>query len=122
MDEAQKVAILLSEYSSLRGELQGRYTAQFQSSAALAIVLIGLITLGGNRGFSCTIIALIAGAVIVYLLVLLWIDTDIAGLSREVRRIEADINNRAGETLMRWQTQRAIGGLIGKHVINWLGW
>jgi ABC-type multidrug transport system fused ATPase/permease subunit len=122
MDESQKITVLLYEYNSLRTELISRYTAQFQSIAALAIVLIGLITLGGNRGFSCAIILLIAGAIVVYLLVLLWIDIDIARLSREVRRIEADVNNRAGETLMRWETQRAIGGAVGTPLINWLGW
>ena len=121
MNDSQKITILLSEYTSLRAELQGRYTAQFQSTAALAIVLTGLTTLGITRGFTCGVIALIVAAIVLYMVALLWIDIDIARLSRDVRRIEEDVNTRAGETLMRWETQRAIGGLVGKHVIAWFG-
>jgi hypothetical protein len=120
MDEkSQKITILLCEYSSWRGELQSKYTAQFQSFTILGIVLIGLITLGTNRGFSCAVIALIVGSFISFLFLLTWIDIDIARLSREVRRIEVDVNARAG---VRWETQRALGGMLGRHVINWLRW
>ena len=125
MDESikdfQKIQILLHEYASLRNELLSRYVAQYQSSAVLAVVSIGLITLW-SRGdvIGSTSISLMGGTFFLYLVVLIWIDYDIAKAATRLRKLEKEINTRAGETLLTWETDWGLGGIIGRHVFRWL--
>ena len=125
MDESikdfQKIQILLHEYASLRNELLSRYVAQYQSSAVLAVVSIGLITLW-SRGdvIGSTSISLMCGTFFLYLGVLIWIDYDIAKAATRLRKLEKEINGRAGETLLTCETDWGLGGIIGRHVFRWL--
>jgi hypothetical protein len=122
MENHQRITVLLSEYAALRSELVSRYTAQLQAIAALAIVLIGLLSFGGVHGFKGLVTWLVIAAVATYLVVLFLIDLDIARTSARVRRIETDVNSLAGEPLLSWESTRAIGGFVGRRVLACFGY
>ena len=118
----QRIQVLLHEYNTLRAEVLSRYVAQFQSGGIAAIVLLSIITLISNRGFNYWLGALIALDLVLYVAVLIWIDVDIAKAARRLKTLEQEINSLAtGEPLLKWETVWGIGGILGKHILRWLG-
>jgi ABC-type transport system involved in Fe-S cluster assembly fused permease/ATPase subunit len=116
--EFQKIQILLAEYSTLRTEVLSRYNAQFQSSAVLVTVFIGLTVLTSTNGLKPVLIALMIVTALIFIAVLIWIDVDIAKAARRLRAIEADVNQRAGERLLVWETDTGLGGIVGRHILR----
>jgi hypothetical protein len=114
-----RATILLAEYNSLRSELLTRYTQHFQTIAAIAVVLIGLLTAGGTLKLNlCTIVTLIVLAILIFVGLFIWIDIEIARASTRLREIEGAVNGLAEQTLLRWETEYGIGGVIGKHILK----
>lgn len=114
----QKIQILLHEYDTLRNEVLSRYAAQFQSTGVLAIIIIGLTTVLITQGAKITILVLIGITVMLYIGAQIWIDYDIAKAARRLREIEADVNSRAGETLLQWETVWGLGGKIRAAILK----
>jgi hypothetical protein len=113
-----KITILLHEYDTLRNETIQRNTVMFQSIGIYAAVLIGLIIVISQKGFNCTMLSLLVGATVLFLCVLTWIDSDVARAAAQVRRLESDINTRAGEPLLTWQSSMGFRGMIGRFFVN----
>lgn len=124
MEKIQQATILLHEYNSLRSEPLTRYTAQFQTIAAFAVVFIGLLTAGGTLKLGlCTIVALIALAILIFTGIFIWIDAEIARASTRLREIEAAVNELAEQKLLRWETEHHVGGVVGKPLLElWRLW
>ena len=114
----QKAQILLHEYNTLRAEVLSRYVAQFQSGGVASIVLLGIFTLFANIGFSFWFLGLVVLDLALFGAVLIWIDIDIAKAAGRLREIETQVNALAGETLLRWENQYGLGGIVGKHLIS----
>jgi ABC-type polysaccharide/polyol phosphate export permease len=115
----QRIQILLSEYNSVRAEVMCRYTAQFQSSGIAAVVLLAIITVISNHEFNRVTGGLLLADLVIWLMVLLWIDVDISQMSQRLRDLEAIINSLAsGEPLLRWETERGIDGVVGTPIRN----
>jgi hypothetical protein len=105
--DALKIEILLREYDTLREEVMRRYDAQFQTIGMMAVVLVGLLAALAAGISGAIIAALVAGAFVVFIFLLLWADHDITKAAERLRELEGEINRRAGERLLRWETNAA---------------
>ena len=99
-DAEEKVRILVSEYTGLRSEIIAKTGYGFQVSGFVVTALSFLVPQTANP-FAILVFALIA------LLVVgagFMIVNDVARAARRIRQIEADVNKRAGEELLVWET------------------
>jgi hypothetical protein len=95
-----KIQILLAEYNTLRSEIITRGGTGFQIIAIAAGLLALLLQRQIDTRFVIGCIVLVAGTA-----AFTWIITgNIGKLSRRITEIEKDINKRAGETLLSWET------------------
>jgi len=117
----EKIEILLHEYDTLREELISKSTAYFNMMIQVCVVFAGFV--GGaavlsqinviNSGHLIVIVAVsvallfasLAGAIAAHMY-------DIRRLSRRVREIELDINSRAGERLLVWESKYGWGDMF----------
>jgi hypothetical protein len=102
-----KIQILLAEYGSLRTEVIHRTNNLYQLVAAGAVLFS--VAVSRQRidavfwitvGLSITVVAAFA----------FLINRDLDKAARRLRDLELDINTRAGETLMIWETRW--GGVV----------
>jgi hypothetical protein len=99
--QKDKVTILLHEYNTLRQEILTRTTQGFQLLAICAALFVWIIQANLNWRF---LIGLIAAMAI--LLIGSWITFNkITEISIRLLELEKDINTRAGEKLLVWETQ-----------------
>lgn len=119
MSPAEKVAILMHEYDTLRAELIAKNANVTQIIAQAFIVMLAMITaiflayqgstlspsLSYFLGITATILCL-AIALISYV----WLDLDTRKLSARLRQIEASVNHSAQEEILIWETQMGAQG------------
>jgi hypothetical protein len=97
MNEDQKIEILLREYDALRADIANRNNNTFEVFAAAIGLVIGALV---YRAW------LLLGIVIILIgpaLYFLW--RDLRENATRLLQIEDDVNRRAGERLLRWDTQ-----------------
>jgi hypothetical protein len=109
-NQALKIEVLLHEYDTLRQEVMSRYSAQFQTIGAIGVIFAALIAamvtgLGVVPG-----LWLIACGFVAFWALFLWADADISRLAKRLIELEKDVNTRAGETLLVWESSRSWGG------------
>jgi hypothetical protein len=76
------------------------------------------VTLIANQGLSGqTGLELIALDIFLWLAVLIWIDIDIYKAAWRLHQIETQVNELARETLLRWENQYGLGGVVAKYLI-----
>lgn len=100
LTEKDKIHILLQEYNTLRSELVSNQSKQFQL-VALFGVLVSLIL---SRPIAGRWLAVLVGAVVLVCLGLLVI-RHTRRLVRRVIELEGEINRRAGEELLVWESR-----------------
>lgn len=108
-----KIQVLLHEYATLRQEIITRTTHGFQLVAAGAVVLVWVMTrqeLNVQFWFGAAI------AILVVLIAIWFIIRDIGKAAKRIRELEKDINRRAGEELLVWETYwgGAVTGFWGR--------
>jgi len=118
LSQFEKIQIILHEYDTLRNELHQRYAAIFQSISVLAVVFIGLVTVLTERGFRWSLLALLSGSVVLFLIIILVINYDTWKAATRLREIESDINSRSGERLLRWETGFGIRRLADQSFVQ----
>lgn len=108
--QREKLQILLAEYTSLRSEINSRISSTY--SAVAVLILLIVFVLQQNVGFKFYIGLFIAvvgtgicGRILAY---------DTFSAARRVQEIEAEVNRRAKEKLLIWETER--GGL---NAVRW---
>lgn len=106
--EEEKVKILLQEYASLRSEILARTTHMYQLRAAGTVLFVWIMGQPVSVRFW---IALVAAGIVVSFFFWL-ISRDIDKAARRLRELEKDINCRAGETLLVWETRWG-GAVVG---------
>jgi hypothetical protein len=113
LTQNDKIQILLQEYSTLRAELVANGTKLFQMAALTGALLTWTISRPLDKRF--WIAALIGGGGLFWLGFVLIKDT--RKLARRVADLERDINGRAGEELLVWESRwgRAVTGFIVMH-------
>jgi len=112
--EKEKLTILLQEYSSLRQEIINRMNNGFQLLAVIA-VLLTLTLQGGSRlkvwvGLSAIGIVFLIGGWMTF--------GNINKAASRLRELERDINARAGEKLLIWESEHG-GARTG--LWRWIG-
>ena len=97
----EKIKILLQEYATLRQEIIARTTHGFQLISVGTVVLTWLVATRDPGPF-LLIVVLTAAAV---LLAAVWLTFRAIGrAATRVRQLEAEVNRRAGEDLLVWET------------------
>jgi hypothetical protein len=115
MDENQKISILIAEYNTLRAEVLAARSYVAQAFGITAGVAMGILGFAFSANLSVPKWAVFAvGAVAVTYLVgtVVWNDINTRKFTKRIRALEADINTRSGETLLRWETDSGWGGMI----------
>lgn len=106
--DKEKVPILLHEYDTLRAEIIARTCSGFQILAVTAALFVWVIQADLYYKFWAGL-----GALAIILSIGSWIAFgNINKATSRLRELEKDINARAGETLLVWESQHA-GGLTG---------
>lgn len=116
LSQRDKIQILLSEYSALRSEIVGRTGFGFQIAAVLLVAITWFMQqqYGDRQWYFWTVMGFVAGGFALATFVNL---RDISRLASRSREIEHEINSRAGEHLMVWETLSGVvtraGSLTG---------
>jgi hypothetical protein len=101
----EKIQILLTEYTSLRTELNARISSMYVGAGWSTVAIIWLLQ--QSNSYSLWIGSLVWGIGAAYCARIL--SFDLANAARRVREIELEVNRRAGERLLIWESER--GGL-----------
>jgi hypothetical protein len=109
LDEKEKTNILLSEYNSLRTEVNERISNAFQVAAisVTGLALCFQIQMADSTRVNALLIVGIGAAFLLWIIFHNFLN---AGL--RVQELERDINKRASEKLLIWENER--GGLAIK--------
>jgi hypothetical protein len=101
IEQKDRIQILLAEYGGLRSEIHARSSSIYQVATIAALILIWLLQQQiGMRLF------LGATAAMLGLLLCAWALTrDLVRAALRIKQIESDINRRAGEELLVWETK-----------------
>jgi hypothetical protein len=104
VDDSEKIKIILEEYKSLRTEIMQRHAGIIQVYTVAGTAFVGVVgfavfntTILGGVLMTLVLIVLVVGAFFLH-------DHDIRMLAKRLRIIEADINQRAQENLLDWET------------------
>ena len=109
VEQHHKIQVLLQEYGGLRTEIVHRTNNMYQLIAVGAVVL-GFV-LSGTNAYRIAIDVAIGAPALKYFH---WLITrDIRKAARRLREIEKDVNARAGENLLVWETY--FGGEVTGH-------
>lgn len=103
----EKIQILLAEYTSLRAEITDRVNSGYQVNA-IVIAGLAVVVSGGAPWRLEVALGMILGIVILTIAGL--IRRDLARLGRRVIFLEIEINHRAGEELLIYESK--IGGEV----------
>jgi len=116
MDDSQKVAILIEEYKTLRAEVLAARSYVAQAIGITAAVMMGVLGLSFSS-FSRPhwVTWTVAGVALAYLGgTLAWNEINTRHFAKRLRALEADINTRAGERLLVWETDSGWGSMISR--------
>lgn len=106
IDKSVKIQILLAEYDGVRNHIVCRTSASIEA-AAIGIAALALIVPQLEEQFR-TGALLLAVLSVVIAAIFGFIYTDLMVEVRHVRRLEARINELAGETLLTYETEYGI--------------
>lgn len=103
LDQKDRIQILLSEYSALRSEIVGRTGFGFQIAAVLLAAITWFMQqqLNGRPWYFWVVMGFVAAGFVLATFVNL---RDISRLALRSKELEHEINSRAGEHLMVWET------------------
>lgn len=106
--EIEKVRVLLVEYSGLRAEVTARTTHGFQL-LAIGVTAASLLVAFSDK--ASPVLAFSAAGVIALFFIIAAHFTlrDIYRAAARLKEIELDVNDRAGEDLMTWESLQAPG-------------
>lgn len=100
-----KISVLMQEYATLRAEILVRIRIGFQL-IAVAIAVVGLLLNANTVGPSKTILAFACGAVLLTAIYCIFDGT--TRIAARLRELEQEVNGRAGEELLKWETKYAL--------------
>src|SRR5262245_32997097 len=125
MGESQKITILLAEYNTLRNEVIAARANVAQAIGLVAVVLMGILGLiySSNGPGDPRILKFIFVCAAGYLgFTLWWNEGNTRTFTRRLREIERDVNKRAGERLLLWETKFGWGSIIRNINKNYKGY
>jgi hypothetical protein len=98
--EKERVQILLAEYTSLRSEINARMTSVYTVASFTAGIVIWLLQQQAGSLYLGLAAAGIGLTLCAWALM-----RDLVRTALRVREIEAEVNRRAGERLLVWETE-----------------
>src|SRR5580704_11918055 len=110
LSQKDKIQILLAEYAALRSEIMSRTGFGFQTCAVAAAVITWFMQqkLSGQPWYFWTAMAFVAASFAVAIFVNI---RDLTRAANRIKEIEHEINSRAGEHLLVWET---LSGVLTK--------
>jgi protein-S-isoprenylcysteine O-methyltransferase Ste14 len=124
LGEDIKISIIMHEYDTLRNEILLKYSTSVQLITQTFVVLVALLgalvillqatTILTTKTLFMTSLSLTGAAAILVLISIVWLDYDTKRASGRLREIESQVNDRAGERLLLWETQYGWGGTFRK--------
>ncbi len=110
--QKDRIEILLFEYSALRAEVLTRTGYGFQLSA----IFVGIVTWvvqGATPNASRFLWAAVGGLVVLFFLGVTINSRDLTRAASRVKEIEHEINSRAGEHLLVWESLQGVMSRMG---------
>jgi len=114
----------MHEYDTLRNEILLKYSTSVQLITQTFVVLVALLgalvvllqatTILTTKALFLTSLSLTGAATVLVLISIVWLDYDTKRASGRLREIESQVNDRAGERLLLWETQYGWGGTFRK--------
>ncbi|HLN37954.1 MAG TPA: hypothetical protein VK337_09245 [Xanthobacteraceae bacterium] len=124
LGEDAKISIVMHEYDTLRNEILLKYSTSVQLITQTFVVLVALLgalvvllqatTILTTKALFLTSLSLTGAATVLVLISIVWLDYDTKRASGRLREIESQVNDRAGERLLLWETQYGWGGTFRK--------
>jgi len=108
LSQKDRIQILLSEYAALRAEIVARTGFGFQI-AAVALVGITWLVQQSLRGQPWLYWVIMAGVSMCFLIAIFVNTRDLSSVAHRLKEIEHEVNSRAGEHLLVWET---LGGVL----------
>jgi len=108
--DKDKIAVLLTEYNTLRAEAQHRLTVLIQCSTIAVTILIALAGLAITRPDTEGIYYILLIVVMMYACVFWLVDLNLLEETKRIRELERRVNDIAGERLLIWETDFGWGG------------
>ena len=108
IEEAQKISVLLAEYNTLRAEVMAARGATTQAVSLMLPVILAMAGYHFSKrpALPKWVSAGVFGLGALYIVVALgWNEFNTRHFTERLRILEADINRRAGEVLLVWETQ-----------------
>lgn len=109
ISQLDKITILLHEYDGLRGEMVQRWIGMQQQISIGVLVLLGVITVLFQNKIEHPrdyfLYGLLGIAVCIFIYAMWQVRRDTNKAAERVREIERDVNQRAGEDLLQWETR-----------------
>jgi hypothetical protein len=114
MDQQDQIPLFLAEYNSLRAEVLAARGYVAQAAGILAATLMADAAFGfsGNSPSFWLPVAIAAVALIYFLILFVWNESNTRGFTRRLRELEADMNGVAGRTILIWETVHGWGSLF----------
>lgn len=113
ISQEEKIKILLQEYATLRQEIIARISHGYQIMS-VGTVLFAWIFITKTQGIPFWLAFVIA--LIIFLFAVWFILRDINKAAERIRELETEINSRAGEELLVWESRwgSAVTGFWGR--------
>lgn len=106
-----KIQVLLAEYAALRAEILSRSAAKFQISTVAGTATVAIIAFSvANELIGVGVLLILTTAALV-LFGLKMLDLITRRVAAQLRRIETQVNELAGERLLRWENESGVGPL-----------
>ena len=112
MENKEKIAILLAEYNTLRSEILAARVAATQALAIGIPVVLASIGLGLHFAPNTLVVSLGVFAILFICFFVGWNEINTHKFTAHVRGLETNINGRAGERLLTWETDHGWGGMV----------
>ena len=115
MDGRDRVSILLAEYNTLRTEVLAARSAVVQSISIGSPIFGGLVAafIAAPANWQKWAAGVGAGAVLIIVaLMAWWNDANTRGFTERLRAIEKDINKRADDQLLVWESVYGWGSIF----------
>jgi hypothetical protein len=109
LTQLDKIQILLHEYDGLRSEIVQRWVGTQQQISIGVLVLMGVITVlvstKAEYPRASILYVLLAIAIGIFGYAMWQVRRDTCKAATRVSEIEQDVNQRAGEELLQWETR-----------------
>ncbi|MDC0675076.1 hypothetical protein [Nannocystis radixulma] len=104
MTDQERIQVLFKEYDTLRAEILQRISNRLKCVAFTGA--LGGVAMFSDKPVDATKYVLLLSSIFVLMFAWMQLGDLIARCARRIAEIEAEINAKAGETLLRWESEK----------------